>query len=77
MTEESVNASSRKCVTLRLDPCPLELHFGAIFEISTGHRKKNNCIYEDISTRLIKNLGLGAPYRSTEQVKSKNTAEHF
>ena len=25
MTEESVNANSRKCVTLRLDPCPLEL----------------------------------------------------
>ena len=25
MTEESANANSRMCVTLRLDPCPLEL----------------------------------------------------
>ena len=25
MTEDSVNASSRRCVTLWLDPCPLEL----------------------------------------------------
>ena len=25
MTQKSVNANSRKCVTLQLDPCPLEL----------------------------------------------------
>ena len=49
MTEESVSTNSRKCVTLRLDPCRLELgresieihlRFGAIFEFLTGNRKK-------------------------------------
>ena len=42
-----MNESSRKCITLRLDPFPLELgrdqihlHFGVIFEITTGRRKK-------------------------------------
>ena len=34
MTEESVNANYRKCVTLRLDPCPLEL--GREANISEG-----------------------------------------
>ena len=75
MTKESVNANSRMCVTLRLDPCPLSqinISFGAIFEIFQQDTEKrgfnkiefffslNNCIYEDISTRPIKELGLGA-----------------
>ena len=69
MTDESVNASSRKCVTLRLDPCPLELGrepntspFGAIFEISTGHRKKTiqqNRFFSRCTTAYTKIIQLG------------------
>ena len=72
MTDESVNAnaSSRKCVTLRLDPCPLELGrepntspFGAIFEISTGHRKKtiqqNRFFFSRCTTAYTKIIQLG------------------
>ena len=45
MTAESVNGNSRKFVTLRHSTpwnsvvSQIQLRFGAIFEISTGHRK--------------------------------------
>ena len=75
MTEESVNANSRKCVTLQLDPCPLELSrkpntslLVRVLKFQQDTEKSefnkinffslNNCIYEDISTRLIKKFGV-------------------